>query len=202
MAKQREKTKGQKAAETAGRAASGLMSLSVWAIGIGVLVVAGYFLFRKEGPATEDRSPRGVYTAYISHVRAYIPPSQTKPSSLTIDQWLDYFDSRSVDWFEDHVDTLSFVRFQRDPAAWKALSRDERRSEAMAYVLTQNPLRGGAVEKLYMDDGGEGAELTVRAGGQLHEFSMVKDGRSWKARDLMGKMPDFNQVISETALPN
>ncbi len=196
------RTKGQKAADAAGRAASGIVSLGIWVIAICALAAAGYFLFRDEGPKTEDRTPSGIFTAYIAHVRPYIPPSQTKASGPTVDQWLDYFDSHSVDWFDDNADKLSFVRYQRKPDEWKALTSGERRAEAMAFILTENPLRGGAIERLHMEDDGLSAEVTVRAGGRLHEFSMVKDGRTWKARDMMGKLPDFNTTISEIALPN
>lgn len=202
MAKQSApKGKAEVAAQVAKKAARGTVSLVVWSIGIVVLVVAGYMVFREEGPVTEDRTPEGIVEVYSEMVKVYIPPAQAKPGASTVSEWLEYFDADTGDWFRANVDKLSYVRNQRDPVAWKAMTEGDRRSEAMVYLLTLNPLRGGKVTAARMAEGGASAEIEIRAGGQVYKVSMQKDGRTWRARELMGKKAEVNATLSGVELP-
>lgn len=201
MAKRAEQTKAEVAARVAKKTARGIASLVVWTVGLVVLGIACYFVFRDEGPVTEDRTPEGIIEAYTEMVRPYVPPAQAKPGASTVESWLEYFDGDTGKWFSENVDKLSFMRHQRDPQAWKQLTRDERRTEAVVYLLTFSPLKGGKVESVRLAEGGQAADVEIRTSGTIYKLSMEKDNRTWRARDLMGRIADANAAISNVELP-
>src|SRR5690606_33324429 len=122
------------------------------------------------GPsASSGQTAASHIEAYTTLVRHYAPPSSLSPAQGTVAEWLDFFDKDSRDWFEANLDKLSFMQYQNRVDEWKEFTRGKKQMEAMRYVLSVGPLRGGSVRKMQHSEDDSTARVEVSTGSTTHQ---------------------------------
>jgi len=170
---------------------------------VAVVGVSAYLLFSPRGsaPGVRDDSPQEMVRAYGDFVGPYVPPSGLFPTQIQVGQWLEFFDRSSQQWFRDNADKLSFLGARRDAETWQGWNHARRESEAMRYLVTQAPLRGGVINEIRKDEGGARARVELRSRDQTHQFNLVRESGGWRFSEMMGRRQHFQQSLADVTLP-
>jgi len=169
----------------------------IWAIVIVALAFVGWRMLRP--PLPEDlASPEGTLRNYTEFVRPMIPPGSLSPTQIHVDQWLDYFDGEFRDWFQASAGKLAFLSM-RNAETWKAASENEKRMEAMKYLLTQGAFRGGSPAGT--SEQGDVTWVDVQAASARYRLPMGKSGRRWVFTQRLGQGEQLDQMTSGVATP-
>jgi hypothetical protein len=168
-----------------------------------VVGISAFLLFSPKGraPGVQGDTPDAMIRGYSTYVRPLAPPSTTSPTQLHVREWLEYFDRPSRQWFHDNAAKLSFQGARRDAETWKGWNRDRREIEAMKYVLSQSPFRGGVVNNMRTDDANNRAVIELKSLDQTHTLPLVKESGGWRFAQMMGQQERLDQTLAAVNLP-
>ena len=146
-------------------------------------------------------TPREVFENYTNFVRPYLPPSGVRPGATNVSQWQEYLDSDMRDWFDENADTLAFLGM-RDPEEWKAAGNPDRRSEALKYLFSQNPWKGGIRRGEDVQEEQGRAEIRYSFTGSAETRMILRnEGGTWRIDDIVGARETLDQRLAGITLP-
>lgn len=153
-----------------------LRRVGSWLMLLIPLGALGYIVLQLIAPADPAlRRPETFLKSYSDFVMPYT--SGAAVNSTALDQWLEFFDESSRDFFEEHVPRMALRQLYNDSQALGALSRDQQRIEAFRFVIQQAPLNGKVVlQRAVGNPAGDGAMLNVTSGAREMTMHLVREG--------------------------
>ena len=169
-------------------------------VALAVVGAVAWTVIQSREPQGVDTA-RGAFLAYTDFVRPIMPPSSVHPSPGTVDQWAEFLGPDMRQWFDASADKLAFIGM-RDPERWKSTRPESRRSDALKYLLTQNPWKGGALQNEELDEAaGRSVILYSFGSGERHRMVLERDGRRWQIVDISGAREALDERMGSVLLP-
>jgi hypothetical protein len=175
-------------------------------IGIAVaimLTVAAYLIFSPRGgaPGVQGDFPDELVRAYAEYVRPYAAGGGLSPTQVQVAEWQEFFDRQSQQWFRDNAPKLSYVASRQDAVLWGGWNNARREIEAMKYLLTQAPFRGGIVNNIRTDEAKQEALVELKSLDQTHVVRLIRESGGWRMADVMGQKQRLDQSMATITLP-
>jgi hypothetical protein len=168
-----------------------------------MITVAAYLIFSPRGgaPGVQGDFPDELVRAYGEFVRPYAAGGSLSPTQVQVGEWHQFFDRQSQQWLRDNTAKLSFVGSRQDPVTWNEWNSARREIEAMKYLLTQAPFRGGVVNNIRSDDAKQEALVELKSLDKIHTVRLIRESGGWRFSDVMGQKERLDQSMASVTLP-
>ncbi|MCC6546719.1 hypothetical protein IT570_06075 [Candidatus Sumerlaeota bacterium] len=162
-----------------------------------LLVVCIYMIFGGNDPRRKLKTPPETLAAYTHFISSYIGPMAVQPDRMAISQFLQFFDAGSRDFFEKNYEALARQRHQFELEAFKSMSTDSKRADAMLNLAQREPLSGFGAIKTSQNPKPDQVEIHVdtRTNKQV-TVTLEKSGSIYYIEDFAGLKPALEKELA------